>query len=79
MDVRSTLFNLLSGGPNLNVPGPFKNFADLMTKFNEYRNSFQGDPFQQADNLRNSGQMTDETYNKLAQIASPIYQMLRRR
>lgn len=79
MDIRSTLFNLLGSSSQMNIPGPFKNFADLMSKFNEYRNGFTGDPFQQADQLRNSGKLNDDTYNKLAQIASPIYEMLRRR
>jgi len=79
MDMRSTLFNLLSGNSSMPIGGPFKNFTDIMSRFNDYRRSFQGDPFQQVDELRNSGRLDDNTYRKLAEIASPIYNMLRGR
>ena len=48
------LFNLL-GNSNMN---PFSNVQQMLGKLNQFKQSFQGDPKQQVQQLLNSGQMT---------------------
>ena len=68
------LFNML--GSNSNLPGPFGNMQDLMSKLNQFRQSFQGDPKQQVQQLLNSGKMSQNQYNQLSQMATQIQNML---
>lgn len=71
----SSLFNSIGNQPN-NLPGPFGNMQELMSRLNQFRQSFQGDPKQQAQQLLNSGQMTQGQYNQLSQMATQIQNML---
>lgn len=70
----NSLFNSLGGPPKL--PGPFGNMQDMMGKLNQFRQSFQGDPKQQVQQLLNSGQMSQAQYNQLSQMATQIQNML---
>lgn len=66
------LFNLL-GNSNMN---PFSNVQQMLGKLNQFKQSFQGDPKQQVQQLLNSGQMTQSQYNQLSQMATQIQNML---
>lgn len=68
------LFNML--GNNTKLPGTFGNMQDMMQKLTEFRQSFQGDPKQQVQQLLNSGKMSQDQYNKLSQMATQIQNML---
>lgn len=68
------LFNMLGGKANL--PGPFGNMQNLMSRLNQFRQSFQGDPKQQVQQLLNSGKMSQNQYNQLSQMATQIQEML---
>ena len=68
------LFNMLGGKSNL--PGPFSNMQNLMSRLNQFRQSFQGDPKQQVQQLLNSGKMSQNQYNQLSQMATQIQEML---
>ena len=68
------LFNML--GSNSKLPGPFGNMQNLMSRLNQFRQSFQGDPKQQVQQLLNSGRMSQDQYNKLSQMATQIQNML---
>ena len=68
------LFNMLGG--NSNLPTPFSNMQDLMSRLNQFRQSFQGDPKQQVQQLLNSGKMSQNQYNQLSQMATQIQNML---
>lgn len=71
----NSLFNTLGGGqPKL--PGPFGNMQQMMSKLNQFRQSFQGDPKQQVQQLLNSGKMSQDQYNQLSQMATQIQNML---
>ena len=67
------LFNLLG---NNSASSPFINMQQMMGKLNQFRQSFQGDPKQQVQQLLNSGQMTQDQYNRLSQMATQIQNML---
>ncbi len=51
------------------MPGPFQNFANMVSQFNAFRSTFQGNPQQKVQELLNSGQMTQEQFNQLSQLA----------
>lgn len=68
------LFNMLGG--NSNLPGPFGTMQNLMGRLNQFRQTFQGDPKQQVQQLLNSGKMSQNQYNQLSQMATQIQNML---
>ena len=70
----SSLFDSLGG--NSKLPGPFGNMQDMLSKLNQFRQSFQGDPKQQVQQLLNSGKMSQNQYNQLSQMATQIQNML---
>lgn len=73
----NSLFNTLGNQPHL--PGPFGNMQDMMQKLNQFRQSFQGDPKEQVQQLLNSGKMSQNQYNQLSQMATQIQNMLTKR
>lgn len=72
---KNSLFNSLGGGKS-QLPGPFGNIQQMMQRLNQFRQSFQGDPKEQVQQLLNSGKMSQEQYNKLSQMATQIQNML---
>ena len=69
------LFDMLGGG-DTKLPGPFGNMQDLMQKLTQFKQSFQGDPKQEVQQLLNSGKMSQSQYNQLSQMATQIQNML---
>lgn len=69
------LFDMLGGGTS-KLPGPFGNMQDLMQKLTQFKQSFQGDPKQEVQQLLNSGKMSQSQYNQLSQMATQIQNML---
>ncbi len=69
------LFNMLGNGES-KLPGPFGNMQNMIEKLNHFRQSFQGDPKQQVQQLLNSGKMSQNQYNQLSQMATQIQNML---
>lgn len=69
------LFNMLGGSDN-KLPGPFGNMQEMIQKLNQFKQSFQGDPKQQVQQLLNSGKMSQSQYNQLSQMATQIQNML---
>lgn len=69
------LFNLLGGG-NPFQGTPFGNALNLVQQFQQFRNSFRGDPRQQVQNLLNSGQMSQDQFNQLQSMANQFRKML---
>lgn len=60
------------GGPQMRMPmggGPFQNMMAMVQQFNQFRSTFQGNPQQKVQELLNSGQMTQEQFNQLSQMA----------
>lgn len=65
------LFNALGGNS-----GPMGKMAQMMQSFNQFRSAFTGDPKQKVQELLNSGQMSQDQYNQLQQMASQFMQMM---
>lgn len=67
------LFNMF-GGQSSPQMFPF----GMIQQFNQFRQTFQGDPRQQVQNLLNSGQMTQEQFNNLSAMAQQFQQFIGR-
>jgi len=66
----SSLFNdFNSGQPN--------NMANLLSQFNQFRSTFSGNPEQQVKQLLQSGRMSQEQFNQLAQTANQLRQLIK--
>lgn len=54
----------------------FGNMAGIIQQFQQFKNTFQGDPQQQIQQLLNSGRITQEQYNQAVQQAKAFQKML---
>lgn len=70
----NSLYSVLNN--NSSLPTPFNNMQNFVQKLNNFRQTFQGDPRQQVQQLLNSGQMSQQQYNQLSQMATQIQNML---
>lgn len=70
------LFQMFGNRPNWSGFPPLNMIQQL---FNQFRNTFQGDPHQQVMNLLNSGQMSQEQFNQLSTMAQQFQQLINRR
>lgn len=68
-------FNMFGNQQN---PGPFGNFNNMLNEYNKFRQTLQGDPRQQVQDLLNSGQMSQEQFNQLSQMAQTFQMLLGR-
>lgn len=48
----------------------------MLQRFMQFRNNFNGDPRMQIQQMLNSGQITQSQYNQAVQMAQQIQQML---
>ncbi len=67
----------VQGNGGSNVFGPFQNVSNMLSQFNRFRSTFQGDPQQKVQELLNSGQMTQEQFNQLSSMAQQFRQIIR--
>ena len=61
---------------NAPMPGPFGNIQQMMQQFNQFRQTFQGDPKQTVMNMVNSGKISQEQLNTAQQMARQFQQMM---
>ena len=54
------------------MPGPLGNMQNFVKQFRNFQNQFNGDPRDQVQQLLNSGQMTQEQFNQLSNIANQL-------
>jgi len=64
----STLFNGVSNNSFDN-----SSFSQFVSNFNFFKNNFQGDPKAQVQALLSSGQMTQEQFQQISQMANQLY------
>lgn len=69
------LMGLLGGGQS-NLGGPFANMSNLMQQFQQFKQSFKGDPKQQVQELLNSGKMSQDQLQQCEQIARQLQNVL---
>lgn len=65
---------LFGGTPQMS--GPMANIQRTMQQFQQFRQSFQGDPRQQVQQMLNSGRVSQERYNQAYQMAQQFQQMM---
>ena len=65
------LFNILNSGMQPQNP-----MMNMMTQLNQFKQTFQGNPKQQVQQLLNSGRMSQEQFNQLSQMATQIPNMM---
>lgn len=56
------------GGSNT-PQNPLGNMMNLVQQFNQFKTNFRGDPKQQVQQLLESGQMSQEQFNQLSEMA----------
>lgn len=49
----------------------------MVQQFNQFRRNFTGDPKQTVQNLLNTGRMSQNQFNQLAQMANQFQQLLK--
>lgn len=64
------LYNQMMGGGNQQ--------NNFLQRFNQFRQNFSGNPQQQIQRMLNSGQITQNQYNRAVQQAQNIMRMLGR-
>lgn len=69
----SSLFNSMGLFGNNGV----SDFLAHLNEFNNFRNSFKGNPQQQGEMLLKNGQMSQEQFQQYAQIANLIRPLLK--
>ena len=58
-------------------PNPLNQMNNLINQFNQFRSTFTGNPEQQVKQLINSGRMSQEQFNQLAQTANQLRQLIK--
>lgn len=71
----SPLFDMMG---NNQMPGPMGQMQQMMSAFQRFKAEFKGDPQQEVQKLLNSGQMTQQQYNQLQQMANQMAHMMGR-
>lgn len=66
------LFKTLGGGQTVNDGG----FGDMIRQFRQFQGTFTGDARSEVQKLLQSGQMTQEQYNRLGQIATKMLNLI---
>lgn len=67
------LFNALGGGQ---MPGPMGQFQNMVHQFQQFKQSFHGDPKAEVEKLVQSGKITQQQLNQLQQVAGQFRQLL---
>jgi hypothetical protein len=56
-------------------PNPMGKMGDFINQFNQFRSTFSGNPEVQVKQLIQSGRMSQEQFNQLAQTANMLRKM----
>ncbi len=67
------LFNALGGGQ---MPGQMGQFQNIVQQFQQFQQSFQGDPKAEVEKLVQSGKISQQQLNQLQQAAGIFRQLL---
>ena len=51
--------------------------ANMMQEFQKFKQNFQGDPKAQVQQMLNSGQITQEQFNKASQMANQMMRFMK--
>lgn len=63
-------------GPGQTGPAnPMSNLTNMMQQFNQFKSRFKGNPKQQVQQLLASGQMSQDQFNQLSEMATQFQSM----
>lgn len=51
--------------------------ANMMAEFQKFKQNFQGDPKAQVQQMLNSGQITQEQFNRASQVANQMMRFMK--
>lgn len=66
------LFNMMGGGM-----GNLGDMGNLIQQFQQFKNSFRGNPQEQVQQLLNSGRVSQEQYNDAVKKAQALMNLLK--
>lgn len=55
---------------------PTSDFSNMMSQFNQFKNSFNGNPKQIVMNMLQNGQMSQQQFNHLSSMAQQFMNMI---
>ena len=58
-------------------PNRMNRMDNFLNQFNQFRSTFNGNPEQQVKQLINSGRMSQQQFNQLAQTANQLRQLIK--
>ena len=58
-------------------PNQTNDMSNLISRLNQFRSTFTGDPEQRVKQLLQSGQMTQEQFNQFAETANQLRSLLK--
>lgn len=67
-------FAVLGGGK---MPGPLGNFQQMVQQFQQFKQTFQGDPKAEVEKLVQSGRLSQEQLNQLQTMAQQFQSLMR--
>lgn len=71
------LFNLLNNQMQMPINTPMGNAMAMLKQFQQFKNSFHGDPKTEVMKLLNSGQMSQAQFNQYQQMAQQFQSLIR--
>lgn len=75
----NNLYQQLNSQNQGNMVNNGNGLPNMINKFNEFRNSFQGNPQQMVQQLLQSGRMSQGQFNQLRQMAHEFQNLLNKR
>lgn len=67
-------FNALGGGK---MPGPMGNFQQMVKQFQQFKQTFQGDPKAEVEKLLQSGKINQQQLNMVQGLAKQFEDLLK--
>jgi hypothetical protein len=58
-------------------PGPIGNIANLLSQFHQFSSTFSGNPEMRVKQMLQNGQMSQEQFNQIAQMANQLYRFIK--
>jgi len=71
------LFNLLNGQMQMPINSPMGNAMAMLKQFQQFKNSFHGDPKAEVMKLLNNGQMSQAQFNQYQQMAQQLLSLIK--
>ncbi len=73
----NSVYNMLGGGNRPQMGGPFGNMLQMVQKFNQFKQTFQGDPQQQIQQMLNSGKISQAQLNQYVELAKQFQSFIK--